>query len=64
VRVVSVKTTMQCLDLERRKERIREKRRKNCNCRLLQARQCRPRPGMQRIVLVWGVGENVGVSES
>jgi hypothetical protein len=27
VRVVSVKTTMQCLDLERRKERIREKRR-------------------------------------
>lgn len=28
MRVISVKTTMQCLDLERRKERIREKRRK------------------------------------
>lgn len=28
VRVVSVKTTMQCLDWERRKERIREKRKK------------------------------------
>ena len=62
-------TTMQSLDLKREGERVRKKRdkktvreKKICSRRLLQARQCKPRSGMQRIVPTWGVGKNVGVS--
>jgi hypothetical protein len=62
-------TTTRGLGLKRKEERVRKKRdkktareKKICSRRLLQARQCKPRSGMQRIVPAWGVGRNVGVS--